>query len=115
MLICCSKIKNLYLESLETNGPECENTGVDDLDLSRCLQKLNAPIADSRDELKRERFHPSHFEREFYGPIDNSEYPFHKQSAGKQCCSKSWISFHDKNHLNFNDMIHKIDSKLKTE
>jgi hypothetical protein len=76
------------------------------------LQKLNVSIGDSRDHLGRERFHPNDFHREFYGPVDNSNFPYYKQSTGKSCCSLNWISFHDKNYLNFNDMIYKVNSLI---
>jgi glycoprotein-N-acetylgalactosamine 3-beta-galactosyltransferase len=100
------------IDELSKNKSNCKNTGVDDLDLSKCLLRLNVSIGDSRDQLGRERFHPNNFHKEFYGPVDNSEFPFHKQSTGKQCCSLDWISFHDKNHLNFINMINKVNGLI---
>ena len=99
------------VDKLSKNFTSCSNGGIDDLDLSKCLQSVNATIGDSRDEFGYERFHPDNFEHHLFDPPD-SGYPEHKQYNGKRCCSKSWISFHEKNHNHFDNMIELIDSIL---
>ena len=94
------------------SAQKCPNSGVDDFDLTQCLQTLNVTIGYSKDEFGYERFHPRDFEKEFYGPVDRSDYPFYPQYSGKECCSKSWISFHDKNYSHFNDMIRNVNKML---
>ena len=98
---------------LSINYTQCQNTGIDDLDLSKCLQSVNATIGDSRDEFGLERFHSDDFEKKYFGPIDNNGYDTYKQFTGKKCCSKSWISFHEKNFMHFDNMIEFIDGILR--
>ena len=111
----CVFSKEAYIRliaKLKKNITLCQNSGIDDLDLSKCLQSVNATIGDSRDEFGYERFHPGDFEHQFFGPVDVG-YPEHKQYIGKQCCSKSWISFHEKNHLHFDNMTLIVDDILR--
>jgi hypothetical protein len=99
-------------DKLIKNMSLCQNTGIDDLDFSKCLQSVNATIGDSRDENGYERFHPGDFEHHFFGPVDVG-YPEHKQFIGPQCCAKDWITFHERNHNHFDRLIEFMDLILK--
>lgn len=101
------------INKLSFDYNSCPNSGIDDLDLSTCLKLVNVSIQDSRDENGLERFHPGDIERHYFGPVDDGPYPFYKQFMGKNCSSKSWISFHEKNHLHFDNMIEFVDNILK--
>ena len=69
----------------------------------KILKKLNITIGDSRDEHGLERFHPDGFEQHFYGLA---------KMNSRRCCSKKWISFHEKNQFLFDFMIEFVDSSL---
>lgn len=43
---------------LNNNWTYCENTGIEDLDVAKCLRKLGVLIENSTDEFGKERFHP---------------------------------------------------------
>ena len=45
-------------QKLKANYSFCTNTGIEDQDVSKCLQKLNVSTINSVDHLGRERFHP---------------------------------------------------------
>lgn len=100
------------IKSLSSSS--CQNTGIDDLDLSTCLKLSNVKIGDSRDQFGYERFHPDSFEKHFYGPTDTGKFPYYEQFSGKKCCSKDWISFHEKNHNLFDFMIDFVDDALNS-
>jgi glycoprotein-N-acetylgalactosamine 3-beta-galactosyltransferase len=46
---------------LTANLSNCQNTGTEDVDVGRCLRKLNVSMGESIDEKGRERFHPLSF------------------------------------------------------
>ena len=45
-------------DSLIKNYTSCSNTGIEDVDVAKCLNKLGSKQETSLDEDKRERFHP---------------------------------------------------------
>lgn len=105
---------NKLVNKLTNDFKSCPNSGrgIDDLDLSFCLKKAGVEIGDSRDEYGLERFHPNDFDMHFFGPVEVG-MSVHKQNMGKECCSKKWISFHEKNYHHFDRMIELVDDILE--
>jgi len=120
-VISKSAVKKLSLklhELLNQNSNFCGDTGVEDIDVSQCLQKLDVKIGKSVDENGRERFHPLSYDsyhRSSSLPIwmyDLSENPikmvmistklseifkiihFLFNQKKSDCCSEMPISFH---------------------
>ncbi|XP_043922426.1 glycoprotein-N-acetylgalactosamine 3-beta-galactosyltransferase 1-like isoform X2 [Protopterus annectens] len=72
---------------------------VEDLELGRCMERLNVKAGDSRDTLKKETFHPfspqSHltknrFSKQFW----YFRYSYYPIIQGPGCCSDFPVSFH---------------------
>ncbi len=76
----------LSREALSRFGPKivadkkfCANSGIEDIDIAKCLRKLDVKAGVSIDELKRERFHPlsidhhlkGHYAEWIYGYVQN--------------------------------------------
>ncbi|KAK3760688.1 hypothetical protein RRG08_010661 [Elysia crispata] len=72
-------------------------TGVEDLDIGRCLYTVGVKAGDSVDKLGLERFHPLNFYAYFGDlklPAWTGDYAFHPFKRGFGCCSNKTISFH---------------------
>ncbi|GFR68833.1 glycoprotein-N-acetylgalactosamine 3-beta-galactosyltransferase 1 [Elysia marginata] len=72
-------------------------TGVEDLDIGRCLYTVGVEAKDSLDNFGLERFHPLNFFAYFGNlklPAWTGDYAFHPLKRGFECCSNKTISFH---------------------
>ena len=85
-------LKNMRLLS---GGKSCPYTGVEDLDVGRCLRKIGVSLGESIDGNKK-RFHvesvQNHFNNVSLGWLKG--YSQHPYLSGYDCCSDSTISFH---------------------
>jgi glycoprotein-N-acetylgalactosamine 3-beta-galactosyltransferase len=76
-----------------------ENSGDEDVEIGKCLEKVNVFAGDSRDDKGRGRFFPATFvEHIIPGIIDEkhwlTNYSFDDIKKGMNCCSDNAISFH---------------------
>lgn len=75
-----------------------EETDLDDVEIGRCLEKLNVTAGDSRDWKGRGRMFPLSPEFHTVIPKDHDfwywSYVFYPTENGKNCCSDRTISFH---------------------
>ncbi|XP_066531595.1 glycoprotein-N-acetylgalactosamine 3-beta-galactosyltransferase 1 [Hoplias malabaricus] len=74
-------------------------TDIEDMALGRCLQTMKVTAADSRDEEKRQTFHP--FSPHYYLPRQQLTplpgyllYEYYPPVVGPGCCSGLAVSFH---------------------
>lgn len=83
-------------EHLIHNFTSCKNTGIEDLDVARCLKYLNVSMVGSVDDLGRERFHPFSVYQHLYSNLPKWLYAYAKNpiKIGPGCCSNETISFH---------------------
>jgi glycoprotein-N-acetylgalactosamine 3-beta-galactosyltransferase len=56
--------------ALNKNYSFCPNSGFEDIDVARCLRKLQVNPASSLDQLGRERFHPLDFDHHYNGKFN---------------------------------------------
>lgn len=71
----------------------------EDVEIGRCLEKVNVIAGDSRDSQGRSRFLPFTPENHLIPGNKNKEgwfkaYQFYKEEDGMNCCSDNAISFH---------------------
>ncbi|CAF1090432.1 unnamed protein product [Brachionus calyciflorus] len=74
----------------------CPNSGTEDVDVAKCLRKLDVYLNKSIDEQGRERFHPLNIDGHYYGHFPDwmFSYAANPLKKGVECCSDSSISFH---------------------
>lgn len=72
--------------------------GGEDVEIGRCLDKLNVIAVDTRDEFGRGRFFPYMPEYHLIPGWNKdpwlSEHNYYHQEVGVNCCSDKAISFH---------------------
>ncbi|XP_054084235.1 glycoprotein-N-acetylgalactosamine 3-beta-galactosyltransferase 1 isoform X2 [Zeugodacus cucurbitae] len=90
-----------FVEKAIPNKNFCkqDNSGAEDAEIGKCLEKVNVIAGDSRDENARGRFFPfvpehhlipSHTNKDFW----YWRYIYYKTDEGLDCCSDKAISFH---------------------
>lgn len=73
------------------------DTGVEDLEMGKCMEALGVLAGDTRDEMHRGRFFPNTPEAHLIpGQIDTAQlkHKWYQTVEGLDCCSDNAISFH---------------------
>lgn len=87
-----------FVEGFETGS--CTNiTNLEDVDMGKCMENMEVPLADTRDGLGRQTFHaypPAfHVIRQFPRPRPwYTYYDIYPIFEGPHCCSDYAVSFH---------------------
>jgi glycoprotein-N-acetylgalactosamine 3-beta-galactosyltransferase len=83
-------------KKLVENNSFCDNNGVEDQDVARCLRKLDVYMGKSVDDELRERFHPFDVKFHFHGHYLSTYYSFTEYPVrrGIESSSETSISFH---------------------
>ncbi len=95
-----------FVATMEDGPKECtsrQETPHEDVNIARCLRRLNVGLTDARDARGRERFHvfpPGwHYNWRHPGPPDQGMYyRVGKEwgfKTGKDCCAPDSVSFHN--------------------
>lgn len=90
----------------------CPDTGVEDVDMGRCMRRLNITPDRSEDDCGHERFHPLSMRSHVFGDFPGwlRGYAENPLKTGEDCCSNQVISFH---YVSTDDM-YKMADYLKT-
>merc|ERR1711892_1119160 len=78
---------------------KAENGGPEDVNMGRCMSKLNVTAGDSRDELGLKRFFPFEPKHHLFPQKGKKDWAYfvytkYPEGNGTSCCSDSAISFH---------------------
>ncbi|XP_055302817.1 glycoprotein-N-acetylgalactosamine 3-beta-galactosyltransferase 1 isoform X2 [Sitodiplosis mosellana] len=90
-----------FVEDGIPNKNKCRQSadGAEDVEIGKCLEKVNVFAGDSRDSLGRGRFFPFVPEHHLIpGHVDKNfwywKYIFYETDEGLDCCSDNAVSFH---------------------
>lgn len=77
-------VKRLHRE-LAKNFTFCQNTGTEDVDINRCLRRLDVKLGNSTDAANRERFHPLSLDDFYYGNFPDWLHTYSQNPPKKVC------------------------------